>query len=209
MTGIVSKQALRRLPYYLDFLKLREKDGQVNISATIVANELKLNEVQVRKDLAAVSSTGGKPKTGYIIHELIRDMEAFLGYDNTKEAVLIGAGKLGQALLTYKGFENYGLNIVAAFDTDESVVDNKKIFPIDKMIELCSRLKVHIGIITTPAENAQQICDMLIECGILAIWNFAPAHLTVPDNVILQNENMAASLAVLSKNLEYGIKEKD
>lgn len=103
-----------------------------NISATTVANDLKLNEVQVRKDLAAVSLTGGKPKTGYVAEELIRDLESFLGYDNTKEAVIAGAGKLGQALLAYKEFERYGLNVVAAFDTDESTVDGKHILPAEK-----------------------------------------------------------------------------
>lgn len=208
MTGKVSKQALRRLPYYLDYLKAKQNGTITNISATIVANDLKLNEVQVRKDLAAISKTGGKPKTGYILNELVSDMEGFLGYNNTKEAVLIGAGKLGKALMSYKGFERYGLNIVAAFDTDESVIDDIKIFHMDRLTDLCQRLKIHIGIIATPACCAQKVCDTLIRCDILAIWNFAPAHLTVPENVILQNENMAASLAVLSKNLEYGIKEK-
>ena len=104
MNGTISKQARRRLPFYLEYLKKKQTEGVRNISATTVANDLKLNEVQVRKDLAAVSLTGGKPKTGYVATELIRDLESFLGYDNTKEAVIAGAGKLGQALLAYKEF---------------------------------------------------------------------------------------------------------
>ena len=178
-----------------------------NISATTVANDLKLNEVQVRKDLAAVSLTGGKPKTGYVAEELIRDLESFLGYDNTKEAVIAGAGKLGQALLAYKEFERYGLNVVAAFDTDESTVDGKHILSAEKMSDICSRLKIHIGIICVPPESAQKVCDEMVECGILAIWNFAPVHLSVPSGVIVQYENLAASLAVLSQNLEFEIKD--
>lgn len=207
MTGTISKQALRRLPYYLDYLKKKRDEGAKNISATIVAGDLKLNEVQVRKDLAAVSLTGGKPKTGYVTAELIRDLESFLGYDNTKEAVIAGTGKLGQALLSYDEFKRYGLDIVAAFDTDDSLVDNIRIFPASRMCDLCSRLKIHIGIICVPPDQAQRVCDDMVKSGILAIWNFAPVHLIVPPNVIIQNENLAASLAVLSQNLEIEIKD--
>ena len=207
MNGTISKQALRRLPFYLDYLKKKQTDGVRNISATTVANDLKLNEVQVRKDLAAVSLTGGKPKTGYVAEELIRDLESFLGYDNTKEAVIAGAGKLGQALLAYKEFERYGLNVVAAFDSDESKVEGKNILTAEKMSDICSRLKIHIGIICVPPESAQKVCDEMVECGILAIWNFAPVHLSVPSGVIVQYENLAASLAVLSQNLEFEIKD--
>lgn len=200
----VSKQTLQRLPLYLNYLKTRSKEGITNISAPIIADGLKLNEVQVRKDLALVSS-GGRPKTGYKIDSLIADIKAFLGYDNVNEAILVGAGQLGKALLSYKGFDEYGLNIVAALDIDEeligSVVNGKQILSIDKMKDLCKRLNVHMGIITVPAENAQQVCNMLIESGILAIWNFAPVHLNVPEHILVQNENIAASLAVLSKHL--------
>ena len=196
MNGTISKQALRRLPFYLDYLKKKQTDGVRNISATTVA-----------KDLAAVSLTGGKPKTGYVAEELIRDLESFLGYDNTKEAVIAGAGKLGQALLAYKEFERYGLDIVAAFDTDESIIDGKCILPAEKMSDLCSRLKIHIGIICVPPEYAQQVCDEMVACGILAIWNFTSVHLSVPSGVIVQYENLAASLAVLSQNLEFEIRD--
>ncbi len=207
MNGTISKQALRRLPFYLEYLKEKQAEGVRNISATNVANDLKLNEVQVRKDLAAVSLTGGKPKTGYVAAELIRDLESFLGYDNTKEAVIAGAGKLGQALLAYKEFERYGLNIAAAFDTDESVVDGKRVLSAEKMSDICSRLKIHIGIICVPPECAQQVCDEMVACGILAIWNFTSVHLSVPSDVLVQYENLATSLAVLSQNLEFEIRD--
>ena len=118
-----------------------------------------------------------------------------------------GAGKLGQALLSYKEFDRYGLNIVAAFDTDESIIDSKRILPADKMADICSRLKVHIGIICVPPECAQSVCDKMVASGILAIWNFAPVHLSVPTGVIVQYENLAASLAVLSQNLEFEIRD--
>ena len=201
----ISKAVLRRLPGYLAFLK--GLDVQ-NISATAIATALNMGEVQVRKDLAAVSD-GGRPKIGYERVGLMEDISRFLGYDNTTDAILIGAGKLGQALLGYSGFDAYGLNILAAFDTAPVVSDTegRPILPVSAMESFCKTHNVLMGIITVPAEAAQQACDMLISCGIKAIWNFAPVHLEVPANILVQNENMATSLAVLSMHLQAQIKK--
>ena len=200
----ISKAVLKRLPTYLAYLKALPETGQTHISATALASALNMGEVQVRKDLAMVSN-GGRPKIGYPLDVLISDIEEFLGYGNTNDAVLIGAGKLGKALLGYGGFAEYGLNIVAAFDTDEKLVgetkSSKPILPISQLTEFCKEQKIKIGIITVPAEFAQGVCDQLIEAGIAAIWNFAPKHLDVPPEILVQNENMAASLALLSKHL--------
>ena len=169
-----------------------------------------MGEVQVRKDLAMVSD-GGRPKIGYLREALIDDIEQFLGYDNTTDAVLIGAGKLGQALMGYKGFEAYGLNVLAAFDTEPSsevTEDGKPIFHMSQLDAFCREHKVLMAIITVPAQFAQEVCDQLIACGIKAVWNFAPTHLDVPENILVQNENMATSLAVLSMHLQAQIKEK-
>ena len=202
----VSKQALRRIPFYLNYLRSLPEMEVQNVSAPMIAKALNLNEVQVRKDLAAISSSGGRPKTGYNASELTSDIERFLGYQNVNEAVLVGTGHLGRALLSHRGFEHYGLEIIAAFDSDESIVDQdihgRPVFPVYKLVDLTRRLNVRIGIIAVPAEAAQQVCDMLVEAGVLAIWNFAPIHLTVPDHILVQNENMAASLAILSRHLQ-------
>lgn len=207
----ISIQALWRLPYYLNFIKSLDENKFGSISAPVIAKALNLNEVQVRKDLAAVSSSGGKPKTGFNIAELIRDLEEFLGYNNVDEAVLVGVGHLGKALLSYRGFENYGLKIVVGFDVDKEVIGTrvagKQILGLDKMKDKCRSIGINIGIITVPADQAQKVCDLLIEAGIRAIWNFAPVHLHVPDYIMLQNENLAASLAILSKNLTEDIKD--
>lgn len=155
-------------------------------------------------------SDGGRPKIGYLRESLIDDIEQFLGYDNTTDAVLIGAGKLGQALLGYRGFDDYGLNILAAFDAKpsrEKTEDGKPIYPMDKLEPFCRANKVLMGIITVPGEYAQQVCDKLIGCGIKAIWNFAPVHLEVPPHILVQYENMATSLAVLSMHLQAQIKD--
>ena len=205
----ISKSVLKRLPGYVAYLRTLSDSASPYISATALANALGMGEVQVRKDLAMVSD-GGRPKIGYLRESLIEDIEQFLGYDNTTDAVLIGAGKLGQALLGYNGFDAYGLNILAAFDakpTANATEDGKPIFPMEQLESFCRANKVLMGIITVPTQYAQQVCDQLIACGIKAVWNFAPTHLEVPPHILVQNENMATSLAVLSMHLQAQIKE--
>ena len=194
----ISNSVLKRLPVYLAYLKALPDDAPENISATTLAAALSMGEVQVRKDLALVSD-GGRPKVGYQRVSLVADIEQFLGYDNTNDAVLIGAGKLGRALLGYSGFSEYGLNIVAAFDANPQLVGQtesaKPILPLSELERVCCKQKIYIGIITVPAAHAQEVCDLLIANGIKAIWNFEPV-----------NENMATSLAVLSKHLSAQLK---
>ena len=205
----ISKSVLKRLPGYLAYLKSLPDDEYKYISATSLANALGMGEVLVRKDLAMVSD-GGRPKRGYVRLDLMNDIERFLGYDNTTDAVLIGAGKLGQALCGYSGFSAYGLNILAAFDAAPSTdcCDSTPVYAMEHLASFCQENKVLMGIITVPAEYAQQVCDQLIACGIKAVWNFAPVHLDVPDHILVQNENMATSLAVLSMHLQAHIKDK-
>ena len=206
----ISKSVLKRLPGYLSYLKSLPEDESVYISATSLANALGMGEVQVRKDLAMVSD-GGRPKVGYLRSQLIEDISQFLGYDNTTDAILVGAGKLGQALMGYKGFAAYGLNVLAAFDaapSADATEEGKPIYDMTHLKNFCLENSVLMGIITVPATQAQKVCDQMIECGIKAIWNFAPTHLDVPDHILVQNENMATSLAVLSMHLQAQIKEK-
>lgn len=197
----LSRQALKRLPVYMAYLKGIDASENEYISSAAVAKALDLNDVQVRKDLAAVCKSVGIPKKGFIIRDLISGISDYLGYENSNVAVLIGAGKLGMALMSYKGFDNYGINIVAAFDTRREAVDNKTIFDMSRLKEICSLYKVKIGIITVPNTAAQAVCDALVDSGIMAIWNFAPVHLKAPDEILVQNENMASSLALLSNHL--------
>lgn len=208
-----SLQTLKRLPNYLNYLKGLKEKNVTKISSTTIAEDLGLTEIQVRKDLASVSTNGGKPRVGFSVNELISDIQTFLGYYNVNEAVLVGAGKLGMALMAYKGFQQYGLDIIMAFDNDEAIcgatVDGKQIVHSSKIADLCRRLEIKIGIITVPEESAQDACDALIAGGVLAVWNFSPAHLTVPKHILVQNENMAASLAVLSKHLSDRLKITD
>ena len=204
----VSKSVLKRLPCYLVYLKNMPEDAPAHISATALAAALGMGEVQVRKDLALVSD-GGRPKIGYLRSALVEDIESFLGYDNTTDAIIVGAGKLGCALLGYEGFAEYGLNIVAAFDrTPHEDMSGKPVYPVDNLPSFCKRNKVLMGIITVPAAHAQEVADRMIECGIKAIWNFAPVHLEAPSHILIQNQNMATNLAVLSMHLRAQMKPK-
>ena len=199
----VSRATMGRIPMYLKYLKSAIHSGD-NISATTIAKQLGLGEVQVRKDLSAVSGAG-RPKTGYNIGELIASLENFLNDGKIRKVVLIGAGKIGRALLDYKGFEDYGLEIAAAFDTAVKEVEyskaGKPVLPADELDGFCAENEVKIGIIAVPSENAQEVCDRLIKNGILAIWCFAPCTLNVPENIEVRYENMALSLAYLSKKI--------
>ncbi len=196
----ISIATLKRLPQYLRILKKKQQENNVNISSTMIANELKLNPIQVRKDLALVSKNDGKPGIGFDLNELINDIEVFLDLNNTKNAIIVGAGRLGQALMNYNGFEN-SVGIAMAFDNDKSKCDNKNIFHISKMKEQIKDANIHIGIITVPKEVAQSVCDLMIESGIEAIWNFAPINLNVPENITIKHEDLSASLSILVRQM--------
>ena len=148
----ISKAVLKRLPGYLAYLQNMPEGSNTHISATSLANALGMGEVQVRKDLALVSD-GGRPKIGYLRESLIEDISQFLGYDNTTDAILVGAGKLGQALLGYSGFSAYGLNILAAFDKAPfaRITDcGKPVIEMNELENYCKVNKVLMAIITFP-----------------------------------------------------------
>ncbi|MDR1322538.1 MAG: redox-sensing transcriptional repressor Rex [Gracilibacteraceae bacterium] len=200
----ISLPAYNRLTRYLNYLQQLPEGGPLNVSAAGIAAELALSDIQVRKDLAAVSR-GGRPRVGYVTRELVADLEHFLGRDNSSDAALVGAGHLGQALLSYENFASYGLKIVVAFDNDPRLIgrtiNGKAVMDAAKMANLCRRLSIRIGIITVPSAFAQGVCDTLIAGGILAVWNFAPVNLKTPERIVVKNEDMAASLAVLTKRM--------
>ena len=200
----IPKATLGRLPQYLQYLKSLPATKGATISATAIAKGLSLGEVQVRKDLALVSGAG-KPKVGYERAKLISDLERHLGYERLTNAVLVGAGQLGRALLDYDGFEEFGVKIVAGFDCNEQTVQigrqAKSILPIKDLDPYCAENHVKLGIITVGHGSAQDVCDKLVASGIEAIWNFAPCTLKVPAGVLLKQENLALSLAHLNNQI--------
>ncbi len=198
----VSRPMLERLPIYVSALEQMVENGITSVSSAKIAKELNLGEVQVRKELSLVSGTG-KPRIGYDAKKLLNDIKNFLGKGEPCEAIIIGAGKLGCALLGYDNFKDIGVFIKTAFDISQTElsVDNKNIYSIDKLESYCKRHEVKIGIITVPADVAQEVCDLLISVGIRAIWNFAPTTLDVPDDVSVVNEKLAISLSQLRQQI--------
>ena len=199
----VSKATLGRLPSYLEYLRNLPPDTVPYISATAIAKHLGLGEVQVRKDLAAVSGAG-KPKLGYVTAELVEKLEECLGCNQVTSAVLVGAGKLGRALLQYDEFEKYGVKISAAFDSNERAISlgsKTEILPMNQFEYFCKTKNIKLGIITVGEGSAQAVCDQMVKSGITAIWNFAPCKLKDPIGVLLQNENLALALAHLNNQL--------
>ena len=194
----ISQALLHRLPSYLNYLKSLP-GGDHYISATTIANALGLGDVQVRKDLAAISDAGRR-RTGRSRDQLIRDIEDYLGFTCTTATVVIGAGAMGQAFLDYSGFDHSGLNILACFDhiTDpRQSLRGKPIYPMEELTRFCEAHHVRLGIIAVPMEEAQHVCDLLLRCGVRGIWNLSPAHLRVPADIAIRSENFAASASAL------------
>ena len=192
---------IKRLSVYLQFLRQLPPETTA-ISATTIAKNIGYGDVQVRKDLASVSGEG-KPRTGYEVAGLKTALENYLGFNSPKKAVIVGAGKLGTALLEYEEFAHWGLEIAAAFDIDESkCTGSKPVYNISRFKEFCEKESIKIGIITVPASAAQQVCDLICETPIKAVWSFAPTHLNVPEGVTVQYENMAAALANISCRID-------
>lgn len=205
MIDALSQGTLQRLPQYLIMLKTEQNEGHTAVTADDIGAVVRVSPSQVRHDLTACGMNRA-PGESYPVGELTELIEHALGYDDISNAVIVGAGQLGRALLSYQNYSEYGVDVIAAFDADESLVGReiggRPVLSVKRMSSLCRRMKVHIGIITVPAPYAQEACDRLLEGGIQAIWNFAPVHLKVPDNVVVKNEIIAVSLGELSRQLQ-------
>lgn len=208
-----SKNQLQRYPIYLKYFKELESQGIETISSPKIAKELGYSEEQIRKDLQAVCDEAGRPKKGREVNKLVETLESFLGYRDSTTAVIVGVGHLGGALLNYPNFPEMGFKIVAGFDNDPAkigtFVGGKEVFALDKLPNLLPRLNSHIVVITVPSAVAQSVVDLSIKSGALAIWNFAPTHINVPGGIIIENVNLASSLAVLSHRLNEELAKEE
>lgn len=195
---------LKRLPKYLESLYRFKRAGLKMVSATKIAVFTDVHMTQVRKDL---SYTGvvGTPKIGHKIDELIIAIEECLNWNDVSSCFLVGVGHLGKALMGYQELHKKGLRIIAAFDAKPELggtfYQGIQIYPMEKFTNLLSRLHVHIGILTVPAEHAQEIAELMVANGVIAIWNFTPVHLDLPEDIIVENVDMSSSLAVLSRRV--------
>ena len=205
-TGTMAKQkipatpSIRRLPSYLHLIKQVRSEGYEFISGTVIAQELNLEPIQVRKDLA-ITGIIGKPKRGYPVAPLISAIEHFLSWDSAKKAILVGAGNLATALTGYAEFQYHGLDFVAAFDKDPDKIGREihdvPVFSIDEMDRRMNAEEVSLAILTVPSICAQETADLIVKVGIKAIWNFTNAKLKLPDDVVCQQEDLTSGYAML------------
>jgi redox-sensing transcriptional repressor len=209
---ISAAPSIRRLPSYLHIIRRLQGEGNAFISGTVIAQELNLEPIQVRKDLA-ITGIIGKPKKGYPVQALVGAIEHFLGWDSPLDAVLVGAGNLGAALLGYGEFRYHGLRVTAAFDKNPqkigSNVHGVPIFDVANMEEQIRSLGVTAAILTVPSIKAQETADILVRAGIRGIWNFTNVKLKVSERVVVQKEDLSSGYAMFCVMLQAKKPEKD
>lgn len=200
----VPEPTLRRLPWYLAFVKLMKGKGEAFISSTQIAKEINVDPSQVAKDLSFVNISG-KTRVGYDINALVDVLEDFLGFTSQHKAFLFGVGSLGASLLHDTGLSQYGLEIVAGFDVredlDGNMINGIPVFHMDDFPAKQKEYGATIGVITVPVEKAQEVTDRIIEGGIKALWNFTHFRIRVPEHIVVQNTSMYAHLAVMFNRL--------
>ncbi|MDR0933342.1 MAG: redox-sensing transcriptional repressor Rex [Victivallales bacterium] len=207
---VFSIPALKRMPAYLRELRNLQRAGRPQATSPILAQALRIDAISVRKDLEMIGAIGS-PGIGYAVEPLIDKIENFLGWKNASEAFLVGTGHLGTALLGFRGFEDYGLKIIAAFDKGPipagTTVHDVPLFDFSEFRHLAGRLQIHMGILCVPDDAAQEVAEQMVDAGIIAIWNFTAHTLQLPENIIRQKVNLAGDFAVLSVRLAARLRE--
>jgi len=199
-----SAPLIRRLPEYHAYCETILKLGVQTVSSTVIAEHCNIDPVVVRKDLESVGAKG-RPKIGFDVASVIHFIHTYMGWGKLDELIIAGCGSLGSALMNYSGFSLRGFKIIAGFDVNEEVIDTEicgvTILSLDKLTDLVKRLHIEIGIIAVPPAAAQVAADAMVEGGIRGIWNFSPCALKVPRDVIVQQEDLIASLVILQKSI--------
>ena len=202
----VPEPTLRRLPWYLSNVKLMKEQGEKYVSSTQISKQINIDASQVAKDLSYVK-IAGRTRVGYEINALIEVLEDFLGFTLVHEAFLFGVGSLGGALLHDSGLAHFGLKIVAAFDICPDLVGTEingiPIYHSDDFEKVMSQHAVNIGVLTVPINIAQEITDKMISGGIMAVWNFTPFRIRVPEEIVVQNTSLYAHLALMFNRLNF------
>ncbi len=197
----VAESTIRRLSLYLRFLEEFEGQGIGTVSSGALASRGGTTSAQVRKDLSFFGSFG-KRGLGYPVPELADRLRQILGLKRRYRVALIGAGKIGSALVQYRGFKQRGFDIVAIFDSDPSKVGRQwnglTVLDIEALEKEVSRQPIDMAVLVTPAEAAQAVADRIVTLGVKAILNFAPVQLNVPDDIIVKTVNLALELETLS-----------
>ena len=201
---IIPEPALRRLPWYLAYVSMLKEQKVEFVSYTQISRELKVDASQIAKDLSFLNIKG-KTRIGYEVATLEKELEDFLGFRRGHNALIVGVGSLGAALIQDTGLSRYGLNIVAGFDVNPDVIGRTLCgIPVFDVKELALRRKqfsADIGIVTVPVEKAQEVADALVDAGVKALWNYTPYRIRVADNIVVQNTSIYAHLAVMYNRL--------
>lgn len=201
---IIPGPTLERLPWYLAYISMLRASKVEYVSSTSIARELNVDPSQTAKDLSYLKIKG-RTRVGYEVAMLEQKLSAFLGFKRSHPAVMIGCGSLGSALIADRGLQNYGLHIVAGFDTDSSlagkIIDGVEIYPMSRLEELRPSLDPEIAVIAVPVENAQNAADHAVAAGIKALWNFTPFRLRTREDIVIQNTSFYSHLAVMYNRL--------
>lgn len=196
---------LRRLPWYLAYVSMLHANGVEYVSSTQISKELNVDASQIAKDLSFLNIKG-KTRIGYEVTQLERELQDFLGFKEAHQAIIVGVGSLGAALIQDSGLSRYGLNIVAGFDINPAIVGSSlckvPIYDISHMNEYCNRSGVEIGIVTVPVDQAQEVADTMIKAGIKALWNFTPFRIRAGEGIVIQNTSIYSHLAVMYNRLD-------
>lgn len=195
---------LRRLPWYLAYVSTLRKRSVEYVSSTRISAAVGVDASQIAKDLSFLNIKG-KTRIGYQVDTLEKALRHFLGFSQLHNAVIIGTGSLGSALMRDRGLHRYGLNIVAGFDNNPDIVGTEnygvRIYHMARLQEICRDLDVNIAVVTVPVGAAQQVADTCVQAGIHAIWNFTPWRIQVPEGIVVQNTSLYAHLALIYNRL--------
>ncbi len=203
--ALLPEPTLRRLPWYLAYVRLLDNRHVEYVSSTQISKEINVDASQIAKDLSFINIKG-KTRIGYEVHKLVKELTDFLGFKHKHNAFMIGAGSLGGALIQDVGLAQYGLNIVAGFDVNPSLVGTSicgvPIYDISELAQRQRELDVQIAVLAVPVEHAQPVTDVIIESGLKAIWNFTPFRIKVPAGIVIQNTSIYAHLAVMYNRMD-------
>lgn len=197
----IPKTVIERVPLYINYLKNIDCNKVKTISATIISQELGLGEVLVRKDLNMIAGIG-KPKIGYYVSDLREKLRSLISTEKKKTVIIVGIGKIGEALARYKGFGLNGFDIIQLFDSDVGkigrVINQQKVNDISNLESYCQNHQVDMAVLSVDSEHAQDVCNRLSNCGIKGILNFTNVLLITPNQIIVRNVDIVSQLMILA-----------
>ncbi|KNF09610.1 redox-sensing transcriptional repressor Rex [Gottschalkia purinilytica] len=199
---------IRRLPKYHRYLgELLEKDV-TRISSYELSKLTGFTASQIRQDFNNFGGFG-QQGYGYNVEDLYNQLGNILGLGKKYNTIIIGAGNLGQAIANYKSFDDKGFRMLALFEKNPKLVGltirDIDILDIDSIESFSKENKIDIAVITTPKSQAQDVVNRVVNCGVKAIWNFAPIDLKVPEDVVVENVQLSESLLTIA----FLLKEKE